>query len=1110
MPRHRLALGRLGALLLLALAAAMPAAPVQAATQTKLLRFPDIHADKVVFTYGGDLWTAPSNGGTAVRLTAHPGLELFAKFSPDGKWIAFTGQYDGDEQVYVIPSTGGVPRQLTFYPAWGPLPARWGYDNQVYGWTNDGKAVVFRSLRDGWELTGSRLYTVPVDGGQEEPLPMPVSGAGDFSPDGSKMVYSPLIRDFRTWKRYEGGWAQDLYIFDLASHAEENITSNSRTDRDPMWIGGKIYFDSDRDGHLNLYAYDPAGKTTTELTHETKYDVRWPSKGDDGEIVYELDGELRVYDTKTNQARAISITVPDDGLNTRPSRVAAGDQIEGFGLAPKGERALFWARGDVFSAPIEKGNTRDLTRTPGAHEKWAAWSPDGARVAYISDQSGEEEIWVTAQDGDAKPEQLTTGGQAMRYRPLWSPDGKRIAFSDKDGKLWVLTVADRKLQQVAKDGSGTMYDFTWSPDSAFLAFSLSHENGLRSLAIWSSADDKIHDVSMAPFNSYAPAWAPGGDYLYYLSDREFAPQISHFEFNYAVDRETNILALALRQDAKSPFPPQSDEVELKKPDEAKADKPADKDEKKDGKSAEKKAEASKPVKIDWDRLAERVTRVPVDADNYYGLNATKDGLVYMTSGAFFYGREVERKPVLHFYSFKDRKDSDIASDVDDFALSADGAKVLVQQKNAYSLLEVKAGGGDKKTVSTANLYVDRVPREEWREVFDEVWRRYRDFFYVKNMHGYDWAGLRDQYKALLPYVAHRSDLNYLLGEMVAELDVSHAYISGGDWFQPARPKVALPGARFALDKAAGRYKIAQIFQGENDEDRYRAPLTEVGVDARVGDYVLAIDGVELQANDNPYRLLRGKLGGTVELLLNAKPVREGARKVTFKPISEEHTLLYDAWVRRNRERVSTLSGGRLGYLHIPDMGDDGIREFIKWFYPQIRKQGMVVDERYNGGGNVSQMLIERLSRKLLSVDFSRNVEWPGTYPSAVFVGPMAALINETTASDGDIFAAMFKQAKLGKVYGKRSWGGVVGISGHGPLIDGGQVFVPEGATASPDGKYIIENHGVDPDVVVENDAKDVLEGKDPQLERAVADLLKEIAEHPQGLPKRPADPVKTP
>ncbi len=1109
MPRHRLALGRVGAALLLALAVALPAAAETPTASTKLLRFPDIHGDKVVFCYGGDLWTAPSTGGTAVRLTAHPGLELFPKFSPDGKWIAFTGQYDGDEQVYVIPSTGGVPRQLTFYPAWGPLPARWGYDNQVYGWTNDGKAVLFRSLRDGWELTLSRLYTVPLDGGQEEPLPMPVSGAGDFSPDGTKVVYSPLVRDFRTWKRYEGGWAQDLYIFDLASHAQENITSNPRTDRDPMWIGGKIYFASDRDGHLNLYSYDPASKATAELTHETKYDVRWPSKGEAGEIVYELNGELRVFDTRTGQSRAIPITVPDDGLNTRPSRVSASDQIEGFGLSPKGERALFWARGDVFTAPIEKGNTRDLTRTPGAHEKWAAWSPDGSRIAYISDQSGEEEIWVTAQDGDSSAQQLTSGGQAMRYRPLWSPDGKRIAFSDKDGKLWVLTVLDKKLESIAQDGTGNLFDYTWSPDSAYLAFSVSHPNGLRSLVVWSAADGKSHDVSREPFNSYAPAWDPSGEHLYYLADREFAPLISQLEFNYAVDRPTSILALTLRQDGKSPFPPQSDEVEIKKAESAKGEAAA-KDEKKDGKKEEKKPEAPKPVKIDWTGLADRVTRVPLEADNYFGLNVTKDGLVYMTSGGFFYGREVERKPVLHFYAFKDRKESDIASEVDDFALSADGAKVLVQQKRAYNLYEVKAGGGEKKSVATAGLVVDRVPREEWREVFDEVWRRYRDFFYVKNMHGYDWAGLRDQYKALLPYVAHRSDLNYVLGEMVAELDVSHAYIVGGDWYQPERPKVALPGARFALDKASGRYRIAEIFRGENDEERYRAPLTEVGVAAKEGDYVLAIDGVDLPANENPYRLLRGKLGGTVELLLNDKPSREGARKVTFKPIGEEHSLLYDAWVRHNREKVAALSGGKLGYLHIPDMGDDGIREFIKWFYPQIRKQGLVVDARYNGGGNVSQMLIERLQRKLLSVDFSRNVQWPGTYPSAVFVGPMAALINETTASDGDIFGAMFKQAKLGKVYGKRSWGGVVGISGHGPLIDGGQVFVPEGATASTDGRYIIENHGVDPDVVVENEAKDVLEGKDPQLERAVADLLQEIAAHPQGLPQRPADPVKTP
>jgi tricorn protease len=1072
-----------------------------ASAETKLLRFPDIHGDKVVFCHAGDLWTVASSGGVATRLTAHPGQELFPKFSPDGRWIAFTGQYDGDEQVYVIPAAGGVPAQLTYYPARGPLPPRWGYDNQVYGWTPDSKSVLFRSMREGWSLTDTRLYTVPVDGGLPEPLPMTLSGGGDLSPDGKKVVYSPLIRDFRTWKRYQGGWAQDLYVLDLESHEFRQITDHPRSDRDPMWIGEKVYFSSDRTGTLNLYSLDLDSKETKLLTNSRKWDVRWPSKDDSGQIVYELNGGLHVLNTSTGDSSRLSISVPDDGLARRPSRVATGDLIEDVELSPKGERALIVARGDIFTAPIEKGPSRNLTNSSGAHDKWARWSPDGKRIAFISDMDGEEEIYIIAQDGSGKPEQLTDGGNAMRYAPEWAPDGKRLAFSDKDGRLYVLTLDGKKPKQIADEARGQLRDYAWSPNGGHIAFSMSDVNDNNSLYVWSVETGKLRRITGETFNEFGPAWDPEGSYLFYLSDREYAPQIGAWEWNYVGDRETAIFALALREDVEHPFAPESDEVSVDEEEDEKAEEEKEED-------GDKKKE-KEYIKIDFDGLASRVARVPVPADNYGGLSATKGHLLYVRGAPFYYGRESDPAPALMIFSMEDREASALAEDVGGYALSADGEKVLVQQSGAFHLYDAKPEAKDKKTVSTANLYVDRIPAEEWEQIFDEVWRRFRDFFYVENMHGYDWEALRDQYRPLLKHVSHRSDLNYLIGEMIAELNVSHAYMQGGDYDIPARPRVGLPGALFELDRKAGRYRIAKILEGHNEETIYRSPLTEIGVEVAEGDYVLAIDGEDLAGGENPYRLLVHKADRPVTLTVNDKPSTEGAREVTYHPISSERNLNYLEMVNANRRKVSEMTGGRAGYLHVPNMGAEGIREFIKWFYPQIRKEGLVIDVRHNGGGNVSQMLIERLGRDLLAIGFPRTNDTARTYPHRAYQGHLVCMLNEDSASDGDIFPAMFRQAGLGPLIGKRSWGGVTGITNRGTLIDGGSVFVPEFGFASAEGKWVIEGYGVDPDIEVDNDPKSLIEGRDPQLERAVQELMTMIEQDPRRLPTRPAPPVKT-
>ena len=1088
----------------LATLALTDAAPVSA--QTRLLRFPAIHGDKVAFTYAGDIWTAPAGGGTAVRLTAHPGMEVFAHFSPDGKWIAFTGQYDGDEQVYVMPATGGAPKQLTYYPARGPLTPRWGWDNQVYGWTPDGKSIVFRSMRESWTLGKTRLYTVPMTGGPAEALPMPESGAGEYSPDGTKLVYSPLYRDFRPEKRYSGGFANDLFIFDLKTNEGKRVIDSVRSDRDPMWIGNTIYFNSDRDGTFNLYAYDVPTAKTTQVTTSKLWDVRWPGSDRTGRIIYELNGELNVLDVKTGKSAALNIDVPDDGLWKRASRVSAAGQIEDAELSPKGERALFSARGDIFTTPIEKGFTRNLTGTSGAHDKWARWSPDGSKIAFISDQSGEEELYVVAQDGSSKPERLTNGGKAMRYAPEWSADGKRIAFSDKDGRIWIYSFDDKTLKQVYDAPRDQVRDYTWSPKGHHLAFSSANPNALRSIYIWSEAGGptgQLHQVTEEQFNAQEPVWDPEGNFLYFFSDRQYAPQISTVEFNYASNRTTGIFAMALRKDVKHPFPPESDEVTTAAVTPSPSPSPA---------ASPAASPAPKPgedLTIDFDGIMKRVAKVPVEADNYSGLTAKKGHLLYTAGSAPFYGRDGDRKTTLRIYSLKDRKESTLSDDMAGYALSGDGSKVLVHTGATWTLLDATpSGASTKKTVSTAGLMVDRVPEQEWNQIFNEVWRRYRDWFYVDNMHGFDWEALRKQYAAWLPFVAHRSDLNYVISEMISELTIQHAYIEGGDFQIPPRPRVALPGALFALDKTAGKFKLAKIFEGQNEEDIYRSPLTEIGVNANVGDYVLAIDGVELKADQDPYMLLRGKADRPITLTLNSKPAMDGSRTVTYSPITSESDLNYLDWVNKNRRKVSELTGGRVGYIHIPDMGAPGIREFIKWYYGQIRKEGLVVDVRANGGGNVSRMIIERLRRKLLAVNFGRTDDLADPYPDGVFIGPMAAILDERSSSDGDIFPAMFREAGLGPLIGRRSWGGVVGINGTGSLIDGGTIFVPTSGMANTKGEWIIEGHGVDPDIEVTNDVKATIDGKDQQLERAVAEVMKKIEAGGAKYPKKPSGPVK--
>ena len=1067
-----------------------------AAADTRLLRLPDLHGDTVVFTYAGDLWLAGTDGNNVRRLTSHPGQELFARFSPDGRHIAFTGQYDGGDQVYVVPVTGGEPKRLTWYPSEGPLPARWGYDHQVYGWTPDGEAVLFRSLREGFSLTGSRLYTVKLSGGLPEALPMSVSGAGALSPDGERILFSPLFRDFRTWKRYEGGWAQDLFIFELDGSGSRNITNHVRTDRDPMWLREGIFFVSDRDDYLNIYAYDSTSGQTRQLTNYEGRDVRWASDDGSHRIVYELDGALRILDVRSGNDRALTITVPADTGFELGELVKVAGNLEGFDASPNGERVLVAARGEVFSVPVEHGVSRNLTNSAGAHEREVAWSPTGDRVAWISDASGEEEIYVADHLGKEAATRVTGDSSTRLYSPVFSPDGNKIAYGDSEARIFVVDSNGDNRRQVADDPGFPQHDFSWSPDSRWLAYSMEDSNGYRSLYIWDSKSGKSQRITGEMFSEYNPVFAPGGGQLYFLSDRMFTPQLDLLEWNYANNRQTGVYAMLLTASADNPFAPRNFEGVPEKDDA--------------GEDGNGKEAGAPKVDIDFDGLATRIARAPIDFDNLGGLSVTEEHLLFVGTPAFFYGRDIEPGAQLRAYSFEDREVFPITDKISGYALAAASKQVVVNQEGTLNRFDIKKDEQQAKKADLDSLTAVRVRALEYEQIFDEVWRRFRDHFYVQNMHGYDWVALRDRYRPLLEHVAHRADLNYLIGEMIAELNVGHAYIAGGDIAGTERSSDALLGATLELDESAGLYRIGAIYAGQNQEDKYRSPLTEPGVNAGPGDYVLAINGRDLTAEVNPYSLLKGQGGRLLEITLADNARGKDRRTVLINPIASENDLLYLRWVEENRARVNRETDGRIGYLHIPDMGPAGIYEFTKWFYGQVRKQGMIIDVRGNGGGNVSQMVINRLARDLVFMGYDRGIDNLDTYPNVVFTGSLVALLDEDSASDGDIFPAAFKALELGPLIGKRSWGGIIGITNLGPLMDGGTVYVPQFATATAEGQWTIEGVGVEPDIEVDNPPEAVLRGEDPQLERAIEEAVQLLRTKPGTLPPRPADPVKTP
>ncbi len=1077
----------------LALAATLIGAAADAVDDARLLRFPDVSGDVIAFSHGGDLWTVSTAGGAARRLTSGEGLELFPRFSPDGKWIAFTGHYDGSSDVYVIPSTGGAPRRLTWYPA-RENNERMGFDNMVLGWTPDGK-VLFRSQRGPIGGFMGQPYAVSLQGGAPEPVAPPDAGFMSYSPDGKKVAITRTFRDFRTWKRYQGGLAQDVFIYDLASRGLERVTDWRGTDTQPMWIGGAIYFLSDReDWKVNLWRYDVATKATTRVTHFAEYDVKWAHSGS-GRIVFENGGYLYLLDPGDGVARKVTVQLPDEERDARRRWARVEDRITDASLGPDGQRAVFTARGDVFTVPLEQGDIRNITRTQGVREKNATWSPDGRLIAFFSDATGEEELYVAAQDGKSKPVKLTSGSATWHFPPVWSPDSSKIAYADRGLRLWWVSVSDRKPELVTKAPRTEISEYAWSPDSRWLAYVTDTATDLSAVFLYSLETRKSTPVTSDAFESHEPVFDPEGKYLFVLSDRDVAPTLGRLERSYTVNRMTRPHAITLRAELPSPFSPRSDEVKPPEAREAEKKKDADKD---------KKETKPAPLRIDLAGIEERIVPFPVPPGNVRVLKVGKAKVYWLSSPTRELSDDGSPKGSLRVFDLEKRKESELLAGVERFDVSADGAKVLYKVDKTWGIVEPKEGlkAGDG-ALKLDGLRMELDPRAEWAQIFAETWRVYRDFFYLPDMGQVDWAAMRKRYEPLVAHVTHRYDLTYVLGEMVGELGSGHTYVGGGDAPRPERVPVGTLGADLELDARAGRWRILRILPGQGWVEARRSPLAAPGVSVAAGEYLLAIDGQELRGSDDPYRLLAQTPGRTVALTVNAKPTLEGSREVSVQPLANEWDLRYFDWVESNRRKVDRATGGRVGYIHIPDMGSHGLTEFIRQYYPQVHKQGLIVDVRANGGGFVSQMMLERLRRRVVGMSNWREEE-PSTYPAAAFNGPMVALANQFSASDGDIFPYYFKVYGLGPVIGQRTWGGTVGIRGLASgMVDGGYAFVPEFGIFDMKSRWIAENEGVAPDIEVDNLPADVLAGRDAQLERAIEEVLRRVEAEKPTLPARP-------
>ncbi|RLE15832.1 MAG: acetyl-CoA synthetase [Acidobacteria bacterium] len=1057
----------------------------------RLLRFPDVNGNRVVFVYAGDIWTVPTSGGSAVRLTSQKGMELFPKISPDGKWIAFSGEYSGSRQVFVMPSIGGTPRQLTWYNDVGVMPPRGGFDDIVLDWTPDSRKILIRSNRTPYGKRMGKYFLVSLDGGLEEPLQIPEAGFGSFSPDGEKICYTPISREFRTWKRYKGGRAADVWIYNLSDNTSRRLTTFPGSDQIPRWYKDSIYFASDRDLKLNIYRYDLKTDKITQITHHREFDTLWPS-GRGNQLVYENGGFLYLLNLDTGKTDKMTVNIRFDDPNILPYMKNVAGDIHSADISPSGKRAVLDARGDIFTVPAKSGVIRNLTRSQGVREIFPAWSPDGRWIAYFSDQTGEYEVYIRDKDGKMPAKQLTRDSSSWKFPAVWSPDSKWLLFSDKNQELQLLDVKEGKITVVDRADRHDIRDYTFSPDSSWVAYSKNGANGQEAVWVYSLSEKKPIQLTGDTFNDSNPTFSTDGKYLFFMSNRDFNLTFSAFEFNYVYTKATRIYAAALTSDVPKLFPFENDVETVKR----EVAKPSDKGRKAKA-GSKKKMEKVSEVRIDPTGIDARTVAFPMKSGRYSYLQAVKGGILYGNESG------------LHKFDIGKKKDSIILAGVRGAILSADGKKLLYRKGKTFGIAAVQPGQkGEPGKLNLANLTMKIDPVKEWRQIYVDGWRIFRDWFYADNLHGVDWKAMRKKYAKLLPSISHRADLDYIFGELVGEMNVGHAYVNWGDFPRVKRVNTGLLGCEFTPDTQMGRYRITKIYQGENWNKSRRSPLTEQGVDVHVGDYLMKIDGYNVTLKDNPYSFLEGKAGRHVPLTVASGPKLAVKRTVLVKPISSELELRYLDWVNSRRKLVDKLSGGRIGYIHVPNTSFEGNRELFKGMYAYHNKEALIIDDRYNGGGFIPDVMTGLLERRTLSYWARRGVK-PNSTPGIAHDGPKVMLINHYSSSGGDAFPYYFKKRHLGTLIGTRTWGGLVGLSGNAGLVDGGSISVPSFGVFGTDGKWVVEGIGIYPDIEVEDRPEQVAAGHDPCVEKAVQVLLKKLKEKPPVPVKQPKFPVRS-
>ena len=1110
--------------LLLGIASLALALPLMAASvqdEARLLRFPAVGGGKIVFCYAGNLYSVGIDGGRAVKLTSDVGYECFPKISPDGQTVAFTAQYDGNTEVYTIPITGGEPKRITYSALVGrdQVGERMGPNNIVMGWTPDGKQIVYRSKQ--WCFSGLRaqLCKVSVDGGLPEFIPTTEGGFCSYSPDGKKLAMNRMFREFRTWKYYRGGQADDIWINTVGTTKLEKITDNDAQDIFPMWIGNEIYYLSDRDRTMNLFVYDTKSKQTRKVTDFTEYDCKFPAHSADGYVVFENGGYIYKYDVRKGAAEKLTIQLADDNVWSRTEYRSGNLSINGYSLSPDGKRVLMVARGDIFSLPAEKGPVVNISRSPESHEREAEWSPDGSRIAWFSDASGEYEVYTAPADNMTQATRLTSFNEGYPTNLQWSPDGKKLYFSTLHWDVYELDVDSKALTRIIVGKDAAIRAFTLSPDGAWAAYTTEMPNYMSGLWIFDLKARKSYQVTDRWYPAGQPLFSRDGKYLFFTSSRALRSQYSDVEWNASYNLSDYVFILPLAKDTPNPLTLSNDEYEIRRSEPANDGKgPADAGK---GKPAPGKPGSNTPssagvtggspapvTKVDLDGLAQRATALPLPAGRYRLVLSDNDKLYYSSFGAPAgpAGPGGRGASGLKTFDLKTLQTGDGPADMP-LVLTPDAKKALVRSEGKFKV--VSFGGGPSRGGNVPTDEIDMMidHEAEWAQIYDESWRITRDNFYVENMHGVDWNHMREKYGQMLPYVKHRDDLTYLIGELIGELNIGHAYITSGE--KPDIPRIAtgLLGATYSKDKGTGAFRIEKIFRGADWDASLRCPLRTPGVDAKVGEYIVEVNGTPTKDLVDPGQALIGKAGKTVSLKIASSASGKGARTVYVKPVSDESNLAYYEWVQTNIEKVDRLSGGEIGYIHIPDMSSEGLDMFTKLFYTQLDKKALIVDDRMNGGGNVSPMILERLQREVYRVNMYRN-GGNQPVPNEAFYGPKVCLIDKYSSSDGDLFPYGFRQLGLGKLIGTRSWGGIVGITSSRQFVDGQDMRTPFFTSYSTEGEWIIEGHGVDPDIVVDiNPFEDWL-GKDAQLEKAVEYLKGELKNY-KPLPGTPAAPDKS-